>query len=177
MKLWVMTCRATQDGGIVVESSDKMWSTGEGNGKLLQHSCLENPMNSMKRICHILHLIPEPEILQILVGSPSSYHGGPHGRLLWISMHTFTILSIASFVGAYEIFWVVHLKAREMMFSLARLVHSLYAAGPTPCWHRTPCPVYFSQATKWEAQHAELYFQCPPSSLVSLIPLLHKSLG
>ena len=26
-----------------------MWSTGEGNGKPLQHSCLENPMNSMKR--------------------------------------------------------------------------------------------------------------------------------
>ena len=65
-----MTCRATQDGGIVVESSDKMWSTGEGNGKLLQHSCLENPMNSMKRICPILHLIPEPEILQILCGVP-----------------------------------------------------------------------------------------------------------
>ena len=33
----------------IVESSDKMWSTGEGNGKLLQYSCLENPMNSMKR--------------------------------------------------------------------------------------------------------------------------------
>ena len=32
----------------MVESSDKMWYTGEGNGKLLQHSCLENPMNSMK---------------------------------------------------------------------------------------------------------------------------------
>ena len=32
-----------------VESSDKTWSTGEGNGKTLQHSCLENPMNSMKR--------------------------------------------------------------------------------------------------------------------------------
>ena len=31
------------------ESSDKMWSTQEGNGKLLQYSCLENPMNSMKR--------------------------------------------------------------------------------------------------------------------------------
>ena len=31
------------------ESSDKMWSTGEGNGKPLQHSCLENLMNSMKR--------------------------------------------------------------------------------------------------------------------------------
>ena len=44
-----MPCRATQDGQVMVESSDKMWSTGEGNGKLLQHSCLENPMNSMKR--------------------------------------------------------------------------------------------------------------------------------
>ena len=32
-----------------MESSDKMWSTGEGNGKLIQYSCLENPMNSMKR--------------------------------------------------------------------------------------------------------------------------------
>ena len=44
-----MPCRATQDGWVTVESSDKMWSTGEGNGKLLQYSCLENPMNSMKR--------------------------------------------------------------------------------------------------------------------------------
>ena len=33
----------------MVESSDKMWSTGEGHGKPLQYSCLENPMNSMKR--------------------------------------------------------------------------------------------------------------------------------
>ena len=33
----------------MVESFDEMWSTGKGNGKLLQHSCLENPMNSMKR--------------------------------------------------------------------------------------------------------------------------------
>ena len=33
----------------MVESSDKTWSTGEGNGKLLQYSCLENPMNRMKR--------------------------------------------------------------------------------------------------------------------------------
>ena len=31
------------------ERSDRMWSTGEGNGKPLQYSCLENPMNSMKR--------------------------------------------------------------------------------------------------------------------------------
>ena len=33
----------------MVESSDKMWSTGEGNGKPLEHSSLENPMNSVKR--------------------------------------------------------------------------------------------------------------------------------
>jgi len=44
-----MLCRATHDGRIMVESSDKTWSTGGGNGKPLQYSCLENPMNSMKR--------------------------------------------------------------------------------------------------------------------------------
>ena len=44
-----MLCRATKDGQVMVEISDKMWSIGEGNGKSLQHSCLENPMNSMKR--------------------------------------------------------------------------------------------------------------------------------
>ena len=37
------------DRQVKVESSDKMWSPGEGNGKPLQYSCLENPMNSMKR--------------------------------------------------------------------------------------------------------------------------------
>ena len=33
----------------MVESSDNLWSTGEGNGKPLQYFCLENPMNSMKK--------------------------------------------------------------------------------------------------------------------------------
>ena len=33
----------------MLERSDRMWSTGEGSGKPLQYSCLENPMNSMKR--------------------------------------------------------------------------------------------------------------------------------
>ena len=42
-------CGATQNGQIMVERSDRMWSTGEGNGKSFQYSCLENPMNSMKR--------------------------------------------------------------------------------------------------------------------------------
>ena len=44
-----MPRRATQDRRVMVESSDKTWSTGEGNAKPLQYSCLENPMNSMKR--------------------------------------------------------------------------------------------------------------------------------
>ena len=41
--------RETQDGWVMVERSDRLWSTGEGNGKPLKYSCLENPMNSMKR--------------------------------------------------------------------------------------------------------------------------------
>ena len=44
-----MPCWATQDGWVIVESFAKTWCTGEGNGKPLQYSCLENPMNSMKR--------------------------------------------------------------------------------------------------------------------------------
>ena len=34
----------------MVDSSDKMWSSGEGNGKSFQYYCLENPMNSMRRL-------------------------------------------------------------------------------------------------------------------------------
>ena len=41
--------RATQVRQVIVERSDRMWYTGEGNGKPLQYSCLENPMNSIKR--------------------------------------------------------------------------------------------------------------------------------
>ena len=44
-----MLCGATQDGRVMVERSDRMWSAGEGNGKPLQYSCLEKPMNSMNR--------------------------------------------------------------------------------------------------------------------------------
>ena len=44
-----MLCGASQDGWVMVERSDRMWSTGEGNGKSLQYPCLENLMNSMKR--------------------------------------------------------------------------------------------------------------------------------
>ena len=40
---------ATEDWRVMVERSDRMWSTGERNGKPLQYSCFENPMNSIKR--------------------------------------------------------------------------------------------------------------------------------
>ena len=39
---------ASQDGWVMVERSDRMWSTGEENGKPLQYSCLENPINKEK---------------------------------------------------------------------------------------------------------------------------------
>ena len=48
-----MPCRATQDRQVMMETSDNMWSTGERNGKSLQHSCLENPMKSIKRQEHM----------------------------------------------------------------------------------------------------------------------------
>ena len=41
--------RATQDGRVMVERSDRMWSTGEGKVKSIQYSCRDNTMNRMKR--------------------------------------------------------------------------------------------------------------------------------
>ena len=49
MKLLAMLWRATQDGQVIVESPNKMWSPGERNDKPLQYSYLENTMDSMKR--------------------------------------------------------------------------------------------------------------------------------
>ena len=44
-----MPCGAMQDRRVMMKRSDRMWPIGEGNGKPLQYSCLENPMNRMKR--------------------------------------------------------------------------------------------------------------------------------
>ena len=49
MKLWAMPCRAIQDRWIIGKTSDKTRFTGEGNGNPFQYSCLENPIDSMKR--------------------------------------------------------------------------------------------------------------------------------
>ena len=62
-----MPCRSTQDRQVMVESSDKTWSTGEGNGKPLQYSCLANPMNSMKRQKDMTLKDELPSILYIVV--------------------------------------------------------------------------------------------------------------
>ena len=69
-----MLCRATQDRRVMVESSDKTWSTGEGNGKPLQHSCPKNHMNSVKRQKDMIlkHELPR------LVGA--QYDTGEEGR-------------------------------------------------------------------------------------------------
>ena len=53
MKLWAMLCRALQDTWVMVESSDKTWSTGEEHGKPFQYSCLENRINSIKTFRHL----------------------------------------------------------------------------------------------------------------------------
>ena len=44
-----MSCMATQDGWVMVKSSEKTWSTARGKDKTLQLYCCENPMNNMKR--------------------------------------------------------------------------------------------------------------------------------
>jgi len=63
-----MPCRATQDGQVIVKSSDKKWSIGGGNGKPFQYSYPENPVNSMKR-----------QKYMILEGEPSTFKGKPPG--------------------------------------------------------------------------------------------------
>ena len=65
-----MLCRATQDGWVIVKSSDKMWSTGGGNGHPLQCSCHENPTNSMKKQKDVIleDESPRSEVVQYATG-------------------------------------------------------------------------------------------------------------
>ena len=70
-----MLRRATQDGQVMLESSNKTWSTGEGNGTPLQHSCLENPINSTKRQ---KGLTPKDELSRPLPGG--QYAAGEEHR-------------------------------------------------------------------------------------------------
>ena len=74
MKLLAILCRATQNRRVMMDNSDKMRSTGEGNGKSLQYSCLENPLNSIKRQNNITLKDEFP----MLVGA--QYATGDQGR-------------------------------------------------------------------------------------------------
>ena len=64
-----MLCGATQEGRVMVERPDRIWSAGEGKSKPFQYACLENPMNSMKRQSD---RILKEELTQ-LVGGPICY--------------------------------------------------------------------------------------------------------
>ena len=71
----------------MVEKSDRMWSTGEGNGKPLPYSCLENPMNSMKRQNDriLKEELPRSEVLNMLLEisgeiTPERMKGGSQSK-------------------------------------------------------------------------------------------------
>ena len=65
MKLWAMLWRGTRDGWVTVKNSDKMYYTGEGNGNLLQYSCLENSTDHMKKRQKDMTLEDEPFRLKV----------------------------------------------------------------------------------------------------------------
>ena len=58
MKLWAMSCRANQDWWVMVEHSDKTWSTGQRNGKPIWHSFLENTMRTSVQFNSVAQLYP-----------------------------------------------------------------------------------------------------------------------
>ena len=82
-----MLCGATQDGQVMVDRSYRMWSTGEGNGKPLQYSCLENSMNSMKSESEVAQSCPT--LFDPLDCSPPGFsiHGIFQERILeWVAI-------------------------------------------------------------------------------------------
>ena len=70
MKLWAMPCRATQDRQ-VMESSGKMWSTGEGNGNHFSVLALRAPWPVRKEALHLLS-----QLINLFPFPPSSFHLG-----------------------------------------------------------------------------------------------------
>ena len=86
-----MKYKTTQDGVVIVKLSDIMWFTRGENGKLLQYSCLENPMNSLKRQKYMTSEDEPPrlEVIQyargkelktIKNGSRKNEEGGPNRK-------------------------------------------------------------------------------------------------
>ena len=78
-----MPCRATQEGRVIVESSDKTWSMGGRNGKPLQCSCLENPQELYKKAKRYDTITDSIDMklgkLQELVRDRETWHAAVHG--------------------------------------------------------------------------------------------------
>ena len=72
MKPWAMPCRATQDGRVMVESSDKMWSTGEGSGNHFSILALRTPWTVWKEALHLLLF----QLINLFLFPPPSFHLG-----------------------------------------------------------------------------------------------------
>ena len=93
-----MPCRAIQDRRFIVESSGKTWSTEEGNGKTLQYSSLENPMNSMKK----------QEDMTLKDELPRSIGAQYRGRF--------------KREGTYEYPWLIHADVRQKPAQLCKAI-------------------------------------------------------
>ena len=78
MAMGLMLCKTTQYGRVIVESSDKMWSTGGGNVKPLQYSCHENPMNNIRQ----KDMTPDDEPGQTVSNTPLEKEMATHSSIL-----------------------------------------------------------------------------------------------
>ena len=85
VKLWAMPCRATQDGWVIVESSDKMWSTGGGNGKSPQYSCCESPHKQYEK-AKIRHWKMRPQVNMLQYATEKSGEIAPE-RMKRLTQH------------------------------------------------------------------------------------------
>ena len=67
-----------------MESSDKTWFTGEGNGKSLQYSCFENPMDSMKRQKEVTPEDEPPRLDSVQYATGEEQRAIAPARMKWL---------------------------------------------------------------------------------------------
>ena len=143
-----MRCGATQDRWVMVDRSDRMWSTGEGNGKPLQCSCLENPMSSMRRQNDRILKEELPRSVAAAVDAKSlqscptlcdPIDGSPPGSatpgILQARTLEWAAISLSS---AWK--WIVKVKC---------LSHVRLFSNPWTAAHQAPLPMGFSRQEYW----------------------------
>ena len=118
MKLRAMPCRATQDRQVMVESSDKTWSTGEGNGKPLQYSCLENPMSSMKRQKKTWHWKKNKKQESSTKTSASDLLTTPKPLTVWITTNCGEFFKRWEYQTALPASWEICMQVRKQQLEL-----------------------------------------------------------